>query len=98
VVEKSGRYLGKGLAVLIDVLNPQLVVVGSMGVRLGELLFAPARKVIAEEALPAAAAVCRIVPAALGERIGDFAALCVALDGEAARRARASGTERGSEG
>jgi glucokinase len=50
-------------------------------VRLGELLFEPARAVIEEEAIPAAAAVCRIVPAALGESIGDFAALCVALEG-----------------
>ncbi len=36
VVEKSGRYLGKGLSLLIDLLNPELVVIGSMGVRLGE--------------------------------------------------------------
>jgi predicted NBD/HSP70 family sugar kinase len=88
VIEKSGRYFGLGLAVLIDVLNPELIVVGSMGVRLGERLFAPAREVITQEALPGAAAVCRIVPAALGERIGDFAALCVALEGEAGRRER----------
>jgi len=81
VVRKSGTYLGKGLSVLIDILNPEVVVIGSMGVRLGELLFEPARAVIAEEAIPAAAAVCRIVPAALGESIGDYSALCVALEG-----------------
>jgi len=81
VVRKSGTYLGKGLAVLIDILNPQVVVVGGMGVRLGDLLFEPARAVIREEAIPAANAVCRIVPAALGESTGDFAALCVALEG-----------------
>jgi glucokinase len=79
VVEKSGRYLGKGLSILIDLLNPELVVIGSMGVRLGELLFAPARQVIDQEALPGAAAACKIVPAELGEKIGDYAALCVAL-------------------
>jgi glucokinase len=53
-----------------------------MGVRLGELLFAPAREAIAEEAIPSAAAKCSIVPAALGEAIGDYAALCVAMKGE----------------
>ncbi len=53
--------------------------VGSMGVRLGDLLFDPARKEIEKEAVPGAAAACRIVPAALGEAIGDYAALCVAL-------------------
>lgn len=82
VVEKSGTYFGKGLSILIDILNPELIVVGSMGVRLGELLFEPARKVIEKEAIPAAAKLCRIVPAALGEKIGDYAALCVAMQGE----------------
>lgn len=82
VVEKSGRYFGKGLSILIDILNPELIVVGSMGVRLGELLFKPAREVIEKEAIAEAAAVCQIVPAALGEKIGDYAALCVAMQNE----------------
>jgi glucokinase len=80
VVEKSGRYLGKGLSVLIDIINPEMIIVGSMGVRLGDLLFDPAREVIAREAVPGAAEVCRIIPASLGEAIGDYAALCVALN------------------
>ncbi|MEN8117234.1 MAG: ROK family protein [Bacteroidota bacterium] len=80
VVEKSGQYLGKGLSVLIDILNPELIVIGSMGVRLGELLFEPARKMIEKEAIPGASSVCKIVPASLGETIGDYAALCVALN------------------
>ena len=79
VVEKSGFYLGKGLSILIDTLNPEVIIIGSMGVRLGELLFKPARKVITREAIPAAARICRIVPAQLGEKIGDYAALCVAM-------------------
>lgn len=80
VVEKSGNYLGKGLSILIDIINPELIIVGSMGVRLGDLLFEPARKVIEKEAIPGAASVCKIVPATLGEAIGDYAALCVALN------------------
>ncbi len=79
VVEKSGNYLGKGLSVLIDIINPELIIVGSMGVRLGDMLFDPAREVIVREAVPGAAEVCEIVPASLGESIGDYAALCVAL-------------------
>ena len=82
VVNKSGRYLGKGLSVLIDILNPELIIVGSMGVRLGDLLFDPARKIIEKEVIPGANEVCKIVPAALGEKIGDYAALCVALEAE----------------
>ena len=82
VVEKSGAYLGKGLSVLIDILNPEIIIVGSMGVRLGDLLFNPARKVIEKEALKGAASVCQLVPAALGQSIGDYSALCLAIQGE----------------
>jgi len=80
VVRKSGLYFGKGLSYLIDILNPELIVVGSMGVRLGDLLFDPAREVIRKEVIPGADAVCKIVPAELGEHIGDYAALCVAIE------------------
>lgn len=79
VVEKSGTYFGKGLSILIDILNPEVIIVGGMGPRLGDLLLGPARKVIDHEAIPGSASMCQIVPAALGEKIGDFAALCVAL-------------------
>jgi glucokinase len=78
IVAECGHYFGKGLSLLIDLFNPERIVVGSMGVRLGELLFAPARNEINREALIPAAAACAIVPAQLGEKIGDVAALCVA--------------------
>jgi len=81
VVGKCGLYLGKGLSILIDLLNPDMIVIGGMGVRLGEGLLGPAKRVIREEALAPAARACRIVPAALGEKISDFAPLCVALAG-----------------
>lgn len=79
VVEKSGLHLGKGLSILIDILNPELIIVGGMGVRLGNLLIEPARKVINVESISGAKDICRIVPAALGENIGDYAALSVAM-------------------
>lgn len=72
--------LGMALAVLVDIINPQRIVLGGMAMRLKDLLLEPARKVLAREALPAAVAACEIVPAALGERIGDVAALCIAMD------------------
>jgi glucokinase len=83
VVREVAYYLGRGLAVLLDVLNPEVIVIGSLAVRLGDLVLAPAREEMAREALPGTAAVCRVVPAALGERLGDVAALCPAI---AARR------------
>jgi glucokinase len=54
-------------------------VIGGLAMRTGEMMLGPARKVMAREALPASAGSCQVVPAALGERIGDVAALCVAM-------------------
>lgn len=71
--------MGEALAILVDLLNPELIVVGGIAMRVGESLLVPARAAMKREALPASAQVCRIVPAALGERIGDIAAVCVAM-------------------
>jgi len=79
VAEVAGTWMGRGLALLIDALNPQVIVFGSLGVVLGERIFGPARKVIAQEALPQAAAACEILPSVLGKRIGDVSALMAAL-------------------
>jgi len=80
LVTEMGTWLGKGLAILVDVLNPQAIVVGTLGVVLGELLLAPAREVIRQEALAVAAEACRVVPAELGERLSSLSALMAAID------------------
>jgi glucokinase len=82
VIEESGCALGRGLALLVDLLAPDTIVLGSLAVRLGELWLGPARAVVLDEALPALAARCRIVPSALGEALGDVAALAVAIHRE----------------
>ena len=79
IIQVSAEYLGRGLAVLIDILNPECIVIGSIYSR-NEMLFKPhVDRILAEEAIPSAVEVCQIKPALLGESIGDFAALCVAL-------------------
>lgn len=78
----SGEYLGRGLAMLIDILNPEIIVIGSIFARSRELLWPYAKKVIEAESLVFSRQVCRVVPAGLGERIGDFAALATAQNGQ----------------
>lgn len=78
IVESTGRRLGEALAILVDLFNPERLVIGGLALRFREHLLAPARKVLAQEALPASVRACNVVPAALGERIGDVAALCIA--------------------
>jgi glucokinase len=79
IVCDTGTRLGEALAILVDLLNPELIVIGGIAMRMGESLMVPARAAMGREALPASAEVCRVVPAALGERIGDIAAACVAM-------------------
>ncbi len=80
LIEEVGEWLGKGVAILVDILNPELVVIGTLGVVLGDLLLEPARRLLQAEALPRAAAVCQIVPAQLGNSLGSVSALIAAID------------------
>ena len=75
VYRTSGRYLGRGLAVMIDILNPETIVIGSVFARSGHLLRESMEEEIKKEALPMSMGVCKIVAAELGEAIGDFAAI-----------------------
>jgi glucokinase len=80
VVEDCAFYLGRGVAQLIDILNPECIIIGSIFVR-NEKLFRPImEKEIAREALPESWKKCKILPSQLGEILGDKAALGVALD------------------
>ena len=78
ILRMTGTRLGEVLSIVIDILNPERIVIGGLAMRLRESLLAPARKVVQREALEQAAAVCQILPAELGANIGDVAALCVA--------------------
>lgn len=77
VYETAGRYLGRGLSILMDVLNPDVIVLGSIYGRSRTLLQAAMEEHIRKETI--SASVCPVVPAALGEAIGDMGALCVGM-------------------
>ncbi len=74
LIKESGEYLGRGLAMVIDMLNPEVIVLGSLAVALGELWLGPAREMVRREAIGILADACRIVPSELGAKIGDYAA------------------------
>jgi glucokinase len=80
VVYEAGMWLGRGMALLIDILNPEVIVLGSLAIVLGERLSEPARQTLRAEALPKALAACRIIPATLGKSIGDVASLMAVLN------------------
>jgi len=73
-----GRMLGKGLAIVVDMLNPDRIVIGSIFARARHLLEPEMYRSLTAEALPQSLKVCKIVPPELGESLGDAAALTVA--------------------
>ena len=81
IISVSARHLGKGLALLVDVLNPEKIIIGSIFARCEGLFREEMEAVLHEEALSCSVKACKVVPAGLGERIGDYAALCVAAYG-----------------
>lgn len=79
ILEISGEYLGKGISVLIDILNPEKIVIGSIFARCRQFIEPACLEMVRQEALAPSAAVCTIVPAELGDAVGDYASLSVAM-------------------
>jgi len=77
IYEISGEYLGRCLALFIDLLNPEMIIIGSIYARCEDLLRPKCFEIIQKEALGRSAAVCEVVPAVLGDEIGLYAALAI---------------------
>lgn len=66
VIARAARYLGIGMVNLVNIFNPERIIVGGGVARMGNLLLDPARKVVEERAFLLPAHTVRIVPAKLG--------------------------------
>ncbi len=78
IYRRCGHYLGKGVSVLIDLLNPERIVIGSIFGRQEDLLRPPMEQAMQEECLSLSLSYCAVTAAGLGEQVGDFASLSVA--------------------
>ncbi|MBI4286066.1 MAG: ROK family protein [Chloroflexi bacterium] len=74
VIAQAANYLGVGLVNIVNIFNPELVIIGGGLAKLGDLLLEPARQVVMARAFPMAAQAVRIVPAALGDDAGVLGA------------------------
>jgi glucokinase len=70
VVLETAYYIGLGLTNAVNLLNPEMIIIGGGIAQAGEILFEPIRRVVRERALPYSSQACRIVPAQLGEEAG----------------------------
>jgi glucokinase len=79
LMTRTGEYLGAGLVTLVNAFNPERIVIGGGAAAAGELLLAPARRVLARRALRPARDEVSVVPAALGPDAGVIGAAALAL-------------------
>jgi glucokinase len=82
IMDEAGRRLGEALALIIDTLNPERIILGGFYPHCRELFEPAMRESLAREALPHSLAACRILPAELGETIGSHGAIAIALQPE----------------
>lgn len=78
VYKKSGEMLGRSIAILVDLLNPQKIVIGGIFMRANDLMLPHVKRAMNKECLSFSLNDVEIVSAGLGENIGDYAALSIA--------------------
>lgn len=78
ILKRTGIMLGRGLSIIIDILNPEKIIIGSIFTRCYDEIWPWAEQVINEETLPLTSDACKVVPSYLSESVGDIAAMIVA--------------------
>lgn len=78
IIEESAKRLGQGLSILIDVLNPEAIIIGSIYSRCENLFKPIVDLILKKECVEQALNSCKILPAKLNENVGDLAAIIVA--------------------
>lgn len=79
VIEETAKYLGIGIANLINIFDPEVVVVGGGLSNMGELLLKPVRRYVKQYALPLPGSSAKIVRAKLGANYGIYGAIALCL-------------------
>jgi glucokinase len=80
IISRAANYLGIGMVNLVNILNPEMIIVGGGMSNMGDLLLNPARQVVKERAFQIAAQAVRIVTAQLGEDVGVLGAAIFAFE------------------
>lgn len=80
ILDGIGRHLGAGIGSLVNIFNPELVVIGGGFAAAGDFILDPAREIVAREGLAHAGERVRIVRAELGTSAGLIGAGLVAFD------------------
>jgi glucokinase len=85
LIDETAFYMGWGIANMVNILNPEVVIIGTIAVAAGDLLLEPIRRNVRRMAMERAASIVRVLPAQLGEYVGDLAAVALVI-GDMKRR------------
>ena len=79
LVQETAYYMGWGIANLVNILNPDIVLLGTIAVAAGDLLLDPIRETVSKFAMTRPAEAVTIAPAELGDALGDLAAVALVV-------------------
>jgi glucokinase len=85
VLARTSQYLGVGMTNIVNIFNPEMIVLGGGVAKMGDLLIEPARRVVAEKAFPVSARAVHIITAQLGDEAGVYGAAAFAFEQRARR-------------
>jgi glucokinase len=77
VMKETAKFLGTGIANIVNILNPEMVVVAGGVTRAGDHLFVPLRSEVRRRAFKSAEEACQIVPAQLVGTAGVIGAIAM---------------------
>jgi glucokinase len=81
IIDDAMSYLGVGMASLVNLFNPELIVIGGGLTNMREGLFGPVRRIIDRRAFRTSAGAVEVVPSLLGDDVGTVGAAAVAMLG-----------------
>ena len=79
LIKEVSFYMGWGIANLVNIVNPDIVLVGTIAVAAGDLLLEPIRRTVLEMSMQRPGGIVKIMPAQLGQQIGDLAAISLVV-------------------
>jgi predicted NBD/HSP70 family sugar kinase len=82
IITTTGTYLGVGLVNIVNIFNPEIIIIGGGVAELGDFLLDPARRVVGKRAFQISAQLVRIVTAELGDEAAVRGAAVFTLEPE----------------
>jgi glucokinase len=79
LVDEIGYYIGLGCAQIANILDPEVIILGTLAVHFGDLLLAPTKKSFSKHLFYPKEKPPHLVPAMLGEKLAEMAAVSVVL-------------------